>query len=47
MRLSLEELEVDECVDIMSRETEEGKKVERNKGEKYIACFRRLADPEW
>jgi tRNA (guanine-N7-)-methyltransferase len=25
--------------------TEEGKKVERNGGNKYLACFRRLADP--
>ncbi|KAL8753629.1 MAG: hypothetical protein Q9184_005359 [Pyrenodesmia sp. 2 TL-2023] len=37
----------DECVKTMMVETEEGKKVERNKGEKYVACFRRLEDPPW
>jgi tRNA (guanine-N7-)-methyltransferase len=26
--------------------TEEGKKVERNKGDKWVACFRRKEDPE-
>jgi tRNA (guanine-N7-)-methyltransferase len=26
--------------------TEEGKKVERNKGDKYAGCFRRKEDPE-
>lgn len=35
----------DECVKIMASETEEGKKVERNNGQKYIACYRRLTDP--
>jgi tRNA (guanine-N7-)-methyltransferase len=25
--------------------TEEGKKVERNKGDKWVACFRRREDP--
>jgi len=29
------------------QDTEEGKKVERNNGEKWLACFRRLPDPEW
>ncbi|KAL8983812.1 MAG: hypothetical protein Q9205_002049 [Flavoplaca limonia] len=37
----------DECVKTMMVETEEGKKVERNKGEKFVACFRRLEDPPW
>ncbi|KZS92365.1 hypothetical protein SISNIDRAFT_466768 [Sistotremastrum niveocremeum HHB9708] len=27
--------------------TEEGKKVERNKGDKYLACFRRIEDLPW
>ena len=45
-RLTPQELEEDECVAIMTTATEEGKKVERNKGEKFIACFRRLPDPE-
>jgi tRNA (guanine-N7-)-methyltransferase len=26
--------------------TEEGKKVERNKGDKWVACFRRKGNPE-
>jgi tRNA (guanine-N7-)-methyltransferase len=42
-----EEQEADECVSIMTIETEEGKKVERNKGKRFIALFRRLRDPEW
>lgn len=28
-------------------ETEEGRKVERNKGEKFVAVWRRKPDPEW
>lgn len=35
----------DRCVEIMTTETEEGKKVSRNGGSKYIACFKRLEDP--
>ncbi|KAL8994429.1 MAG: hypothetical protein Q9169_005599 [Polycauliona sp. 2 TL-2023] len=46
-RLSKEEEAEDECVKTMMVETEEGKKVERNKGEKFVACFRRLEDPPW
>ncbi|KAF3005642.1 tRNA (guanine-N(7)-)-methyltransferase (tRNA(m7G46)-methyltransferase) [Curvularia kusanoi] len=38
---------MDECVRLMRSETEEGKKVTRNKGMKYVACFRRREDPEW
>ncbi len=41
------ELEDDECVKIMRTETEEGKKVERNQGQKFVALFRRLPDPPW
>lgn len=37
----------DECVSVMRSETEEGKKVERNKGHKFVALFRRLEDPPW
>lgn len=44
-RVSKEEEEKDECVEVMRTETEEGKKVERNKGPKYVALFRRLEDP--
>ncbi|ETS00361.1 hypothetical protein M419DRAFT_83538 [Trichoderma reesei RUT C-30] len=39
-RVSKEEEESDECVKIMLSETEEGKKVERNKGLKFVALFR-------
>ncbi|SPO02658.1 probable methyltransferase [Cephalotrichum gorgonifer] len=46
-RISKEEEEKDDCVRVMSTETEESKKVERNKGPKYVALFRRLEDPAW
>ncbi|KAF2637108.1 guanine-N(7)--methyltransferase [Massarina eburnea CBS 473.64] len=41
------ESDVRERVRIMRTETEEGKKVERNKGEKFVALFRRVEDPPW
>lgn len=46
-RVSDEELAKDECVRVMREETEEGKKVTRNNGPKFVAVFRRLPDPEW
>lgn len=46
-RVSEEEQEADPCVTIMRTETEEGKKVERNKGQKFVALFRRLENPAW
>jgi tRNA (guanine-N7-)-methyltransferase len=46
-RVAEEEQETDECVKVMRVETEEGKKVERNNGEKFVACYRRLEDPPW
>lgn len=46
-RVSDEDLSTDECVKVMREETEEGKKVARNKGPKFVAVFRRLPDPEW
>jgi tRNA (guanine-N7-)-methyltransferase len=46
-RVSKEEEDVDECVRIMSTETEESKKVHRNKGPKYVSLFRRLPDPSF
>ncbi|KAI4118038.1 MAG: hypothetical protein LQ345_001838 [Seirophora villosa] len=46
-KVSKEEEVEDECVKTMKVETEEGKKVERNKGEKFVACFRRSEDPPW
>ena len=41
------EAEADECVEVMRVETEEGKKVERNGGVKFVAVFRRVEDPPW
>ncbi|KYK55113.1 RGS-protein [Drechmeria coniospora] len=46
-RVAAEEEQEDECVKVMMMETEEGKKVERNKGQKFVALFRRLEDPPW
>ncbi|KAI1106595.1 putative methyltransferase [Jackrogersella minutella] len=46
-RVSEEEQDADACVEVMKMETEEGKKVERNKGQKFVALFRRLEDPPW
>ncbi|KAK4190748.1 putative tRNA methyltransferase [Podospora australis] len=44
-RVGEEEQEADPLVEIMRTATEEGKKVERNKGQKHVALFRRLPDP--
>ncbi|KAK4638366.1 tRNA (guanine-N(7)-)-methyltransferase [Fulvia fulva] len=46
-RVGEEEVEGDECVETMKTETEEGKKVTRNGGNKFVAVFRRLQDPPW
>lgn len=46
-RVSEEDQEKDECVAVMKTETEEGKKVERNQGLKFVALYRRLEDPPW
>jgi len=46
-RVGEEEVGQDACVEVMRRETEEGKKVERNGGEKFVALFKRKADPQW
>ncbi len=46
-RVESEELVEDECVKCMREETEEGKKVERNGGTKFVAVFRRVEDPPW
>ncbi|KAI3396216.1 hypothetical protein diail_354 [Diaporthe ilicicola] len=46
-RVSEEDQEKDECVAVMRTETEEGKKVERNQGPKFVALYRRLEDPPW
>lgn len=46
-RVGEEECEGDECVATMTTETEEGKKVTRNQGKKFVAVFRRVEDPPW
>lgn len=45
--VSDEENESDTCVRVMKEETEEGKKVTRNNGKKFVAVFRRKDDPAW
>ena len=46
-RVPEEELGEDVCVKTMSEETEEGKKVTRNNGRKFVGVWRRRVDPEW
>jgi len=46
-RVAEDEIESDKCVQVMKTETEEGKKVERNGGTKYVAVFKRSDDPPW
>ena len=46
-RVEEKEEKGDHCVAAMLTETEEGKKVERNKGPKFVALYRRLDDPPW
>ena len=46
-RISEAEQEADECVEVMRTGTEEGQKVTRNNGQKFVALFRRLEDPPW
>ncbi|KAK6462690.1 guanine-N-7 methyltransferase, partial [Scheffersomyces coipomensis] len=45
-RLSKEWESTDKCVDIMFNSTEEGQKVTRNNGSKWIACYKRLPTPD-
>ncbi|KAJ1966330.1 tRNA (guanine-N(7)-)-methyltransferase (tRNA(m7G46)-methyltransferase) [Dispira parvispora] len=40
-----EELATDPVIPHVRESTEEGKKVARNEGDKFLACFRRVADP--
>jgi tRNA (guanine-N7-)-methyltransferase len=40
-----EELKDDPILEAARTATEEGKKVERNGGDKWVACFRRLPNP--
>ncbi|XP_043269237.1 tRNA (guanine-N(7)-)-methyltransferase [Venturia canescens] len=44
-RISKEQLKTDPIVEKLYESTEEGQKVTRNKGDKYLAVFRRIADP--
>lgn len=44
-RISDEELKADPVSECVLKSTEEGKKVERNNGEKFMAAYRRLAHP--
>ena len=46
-RVAKEDEDKDPCVETISNETEESKKVTRNKGPKFIALFRRREDPPW
>lgn len=48
-RIDEAEYKSDPCVECVMKETEEGKKVERNNGDKYFACFRRVCNEgsEW
>lgn len=41
------ELEHDPCIRAIRDETEEGRKVARNGGDKFVACWRRGPDPDW
>ncbi len=40
-KISPDDLKDDECVKLMFTETEEGKKVERNKGPKFFCVYER------
>ncbi|KAI9505204.1 guanine-N-7 methyltransferase [Coemansia spiralis] len=44
-RIPDDELENDPAVPCVINSTEEGKKVARNNGSKYLACYRRIEDP--
>jgi tRNA (guanine-N7-)-methyltransferase len=45
-RMSDDELVDDPCVKCAMQETEEGKKVERNKGDKFLAVYERINEDE-
>jgi len=45
-RIPDEDLEDDPCIRCILNETEEGKKVARNKGDKHFAVYRRIQDPD-
>ena len=41
-RVEEKEIENDVCIKLIINETEEGKKVERNKGKKYFCVYKRI-----
>ncbi|KAL3897813.1 MAG: hypothetical protein SGCHY_003160 [Lobulomycetales sp.] len=43
-RLTDEDLKDDPCIPCVMKDTEEGKKVARNNGDKFLACYVRLPD---
>ena len=43
-KLTDEELKEDICVELITEETEEGKKVTRNGGKKYVAVYEKIGD---
>jgi tRNA (guanine-N7-)-methyltransferase len=43
-RLTQNELDDDVCMPHVTKDTEEGKKVERNKGDKFLAVYERIKD---
>lgn len=45
-RIPDEEMVGDEVLESARTATEEGRKVERNKGDKWVACYRRVEDDE-
>lgn len=45
-RIPDKDLEDDPCIRCILNETEEGKKVARNKGDKHFAVYRRIQDPD-
>ncbi|ERF73504.1 tRNA-methyltransferase [Endocarpon pusillum Z07020] len=46
-RVSEQDLQSDPCVEVMREETEEGKKVSRHGGRKFVSVWRRREDPPW
>ena len=44
-RLTEDDLKADKIVEKLYESTEEGQKVTRNNGDKFLAVFRRIADP--
>ena len=43
-KLDMDDLKDDPCISCVMEDTEEGKKVARNKGDKYLACYAKEAN---